>query len=689
MPKERKPVEGSPNETDGTYTKTFWFTREHYSNKEINYYGTYVKALETNIVACATELLVRWYLKCCKFKYVSALKSTSMDDWLEQHFGMNWEDISIDFVKERNKLADTILKSVEERNGTTHIEIVMELGKPLNDKELKELACHWNENEEKIYSRIKELFTVLTEAQIVGLVHLDLKPGNLLSVTRNGREWGEEWGVEEWDEEWKDVWVLNDMDSALILNPERQRKTYRADSTLGYAAMEQIGVNDADYELNNEKIGCYTDVFAASVIAYRMLNYGIFPPGLTGLPQKKLEGELFIKGNDQDKRDEYGFKLPANGNPEIKDIIMTGLTVNFEKRPTAAAMLTHLKAMPLRPFNWYHEAVPVESEVVPIEPEEDPSEDEKRMRSRRIKNNILLIAAACLLLGVLVWKPLMQMLSASQKPANGQAEAQTSAVVSETQPPAGTKISTEPLITTVQTEDTAVTQTDPPEATTVPVTEDSSKGNGTKKGVENNESGGGGVVYPPDDAPADRSESQQETEESASETESPFVWEEVSYDIRNTDTGDYETLTGLEIRDCRDFAGGTLTIPDEIGGKSVIAIGASAFQTLRNRITALELPESVVFIGENAFADSFDGESLNLYFVRHIGARAFYNSGSLRKIELSPRLAHIGDYAFSEDAPSDEREIIYNMNSSKWRNLVDKGASPLGSEGLFNEPPLF
>ena len=292
----------------------------------------------------------------------------------------------------------------------------------------------------------------------------------------------------------------------------------------------------------------------------------------------------------------------------------------------------------------------------------------------------------------------MQMLSAKQKPANGQAEAQTSVIVTETQPPAETTLPTETLITTVQTEDAAVTQTDAQEdaqkVTTAPGKEESSKNDGSKNGGGNSESGGGGkpqviVVYPPDDDLTDRSESQQETEESASEPESPFVWEEVSYDIRNTDTGDYETLTGLEIRDCRDFAGGTLTIPAEIGGKSVIAIGANAFQNLRNRITALELPESVVFIGENAFADSFDGESLNLYFVRHIGARAFYNSGSLRKIELSPRLAHIGDYAFSEDAPSDEREIIYNMNSSQWRYLVDKGASPLGSEGLFNEPPLF
>ena len=286
------------------------------------------------------------------------------------------------------------------------------------------------------------------------------------------------------------------------------------------------------------------------------------------------------------------------------------------------------------------------------------------------------------------------MFSGKLPPGSETSEVQTTVTVTETQPPVETTITTEILITTVQTEDTAVTKTDPPEVTTTPGKEESSKNDGSKNGGSNSESGGGGkpqviVVYPPDDDPTDKSDLQQKTEESASEPECPFVWAEVSYGIRNTITGDNETLTGLEIRDCRDFAGGTLTIPAEIGGKPVIAVGANAFQNLRNRITALELPESVALIGDYAFADSFDGESLNLYYVRHIGARAFYNSGSLRKIELSPRLAHIGDYAFSEDAPSDEREIIYNMNSSKWRNLVDKGASPLGSEGLFNEPPLF
>ncbi len=671
MPEERKPVEGRPNEADGTFTKIFWFEKHHYP-EGLNDEEFEKMQMET-ITACATELLVRWYLKCRKFKYVSELKCTDKDSWLKRNTGDNGAKISRDFVNTRDELAKNILEHVTSQ---PHIKITMELGRPVD---LRNLAVHWKENKDQIYRRIKELFHLLTEAQSVGLVHVDLKISNLLCVTRYTED-----GTPQ-----EDVWVLNDMDSSIILSQEQAERTYRADKTPGYAPPEVLGANTDDYEKSNEKIGFHTDVFLASMIAYRMLNNGKFPTELSMFPEKaRIEDFGRIKYLQEEKK-EYGIPLPKYGKQWLIDIIMTGLTADETNRPDASDILEHLESE--TPYNRYHKAGAVKSEA-------DPSEAEKRKRSRRTKNNILLIAAACLLFGVLAWKPLMQMLSAKQKPANGQAEAQTSAVVSETQPPAETKISTEPLITTVQTEDTAVTQTDAQEdaqkVTTAPGKEESSKNDGSKNGGSNSESGGGGkpqviVVYPPDDDPTDKSNLQQETEESASEPESPFVWEEVSYDIRNSDTGDTEPLTGLEIRDCRDFAGGTLTIPSEIDGKPVIAIGNSAFEDLGNRITSLELPDSVVYIGDNAFANSFDGERLNLYYVRHIGARAFYNSGSLQKIELSPGLVHIGDYAFSEDAPSDEREIIYNMNSSKWRNLVDKGASPLGSEGLFNEPPLF
>lgn len=113
-------------------------------------------------------------------------------------------------------------------------------------------------------------------------------------------------------------------------------------------------------------------------------------------------------------------------------------------------------------------------------------------------------------------------------------------------------------------------------------------------------------------------------------------------------------------------AGTEVRVPETIGKSTVTAIGRGAFasdcglcggrvyttatleqQRQRRMITKVVLPESVDFIGDNAFSAMPSLVEINIPGgVTEIGGTAFYQCVSLEKIVIPDKVKHIGEYAF-------------------------------------------
>lgn len=90
-----------------------------------------------------------------------------------------------------------------------------------------------------------------------------------------------------------------------------------------------------------------------------------------------------------------------------------------------------------------------------------------------------------------------------------------------------------------------------------------------------------------------------------------------------------------------------VSIPSEIGGSTVTAIGASAFQGNAN-ISSISLPDTVTQIGQEAFADCTSLSSVSLpSSLKQIGIGAFYGCSSLNSIAIPDSVTTISDEAFA------------------------------------------
>ena len=79
---------------------------------------------------------------------------------------------------------------------------------------------------------------------------------------------------------------------------------------------------------------------------------------------------------------------------------------------------------------------------------------------------------------------------------------------------------------------------------------------------------------------------------------------------------------------------------------SVIGIGDKAFAKNAN-IASVSLPDSVEFIGKNAFAWCPSLQSIKMNGVKFIDDRAFMGDAKLSEIEFSDKLSEIGAKAFA------------------------------------------
>ena len=89
-----------------------------------------------------------------------------------------------------------------------------------------------------------------------------------------------------------------------------------------------------------------------------------------------------------------------------------------------------------------------------------------------------------------------------------------------------------------------------------------------------------------------------------------------------------------------------LIIPAEIDGMTVETLGAGSKISGLDKITYIQLPDTVKTIGTSAFSGYTSLTNIDLKNVETIGASAFYNCTGLEKITLPDILTSIGGYAF-------------------------------------------
>lgn len=114
-----------------------------------------------------------------------------------------------------------------------------------------------------------------------------------------------------------------------------------------------------------------------------------------------------------------------------------------------------------------------------------------------------------------------------------------------------------------------------------------------------------------------------------------------SGDYEYTDNGDGTcTITGYT------GAGGDITIPDTLGGLTVIEIGDRAFYD-NAAITSVDMPDSVVTIADYAFGKCRQLSSITMSGkLQTIGYRAFEYVEKLKSISIPDSVSEIGERAF-------------------------------------------
>jgi len=115
---------------------------------------------------------------------------------------------------------------------------------------------------------------------------------------------------------------------------------------------------------------------------------------------------------------------------------------------------------------------------------------------------------------------------------------------------------------------------------------------------------------------------------------------DAEYDYEINEDGSGITVTAYSGSDS------SLTVPDEIDGYTVTAVGRSAFEN-KTGLSKIELPDTVKTIGEYAFDNCSALSKVALgKSVESIGDCAFSSCESLTTIELPEGLLKIGDFAF-------------------------------------------
>ena len=204
-----------------------------------------------------------------------------------------------EFLKEARTLASfnspyfVHVREFFNENGTAYIVMDFVEGTGL-DKEIGSCGkMPW----ERVLSLMKPLMLELDKMHKLGLIHRDIKPGNIrISKDKNTGE---------------DRLILLDFGSARHFVSQNVTKTYTAMITSGFSPLEQYS--------ERSRQGPYTDIYAVCATIYAALT-GVVPPAATD----RVSGEVDIQPFSS-----FGVNVPE----KIEKAISHGLAVKGADRP--------------------------------------------------------------------------------------------------------------------------------------------------------------------------------------------------------------------------------------------------------------------------------------------------------------------------------------------------------------------
>lgn len=124
----------------------------------------------------------------------------------------------------------------------------------------------------------------------------------------------------------------------------------------------------------------------------------------------------------------------------------------------------------------------------------------------------------------------------------------------------------------------------------------------------------------------------------------------------------------------RYHGGGELTVPSEVAGQTVYALGEDCFADC-TQLTAVNLPDTLASIGDGAFCGCTSLRGIAIPdSVNVIGEKAFYGCSALEAVSISGHVRDIREDAFDEC--SYLGYIFYGGLHDEWMSLYDEFINP-------------
>lgn len=545
---------------------------------------------------CANEIICRTYLKIIGFRYIAdtkdievysekdekeAAKTTELTNYLKNLTDEN--DIKNNFDDIRDNLENTIKELQCEK-----IIIYIEIGDDIKNN-FNIIAENYENNKDEINSHIKEVFEMLKALHNLNFLHLDIKPGNFLYAKRDG----------------KTSILFNDFDTSFILNPKSMSCYTDSYGSPPYSAPEMLGCFYGDFE---KKVDYKTDIFMAGLICYQLLNDNMLPQKI-----QEYKGKLddTVNNIDYDTKDlvedlkdhytcisqkEENISPPQHGDKQYVNAVMEALSINPDDRPTVEEILHIL----------------------------DPNKSSPNKLKVLFK---CLIATIGLFMGLLlVTLVLNDNFKRNDNTDNTSTEsiAVTSTANTETTTITQTVVST---YTGTETQDTVTTLTSPTTIVSSKITD--IKHENTTNEENKNETDTKSATVEDSSIVTAKNETEPTSDHTTYMTESTetTVTEPVfEYVQAIVEGGDYfDDVSGIMITGFNGNLPDDFSIPDQINGENVVAIGDDAFSGCD--IKSLVVPDTVFKIGARAFrscpylSDIYLGKNVII-----IGEQAFFNS---------------------------------------------------------------
>ena len=541
---------------------------------------------------CANELLCRQFLKDKKSTFITNLvviEPESVQALLDE---IDTDKVRCDFWGERDRL-DKALRTV-----SGNVTLFIELGTSDTKALFKDYALDYSHHEAEILSIIRRLFEMVSVMQKIGFVNTDIKADNLIYSERDNEP----------------SLIMNDFDTSFILN---------TDKGIRFKAIDKHPFTEPAPELvgwhTENRVGNWTDMFIAGILAYRLLNNFDYPEAffnaktsISDITERYFEYQRLFNSLGEG---ESTIEPPANGSDELKSVILAALRVTPEERPNASDVLEVLDCAAEKTKEYCGSTLSSDisednAEVIPVE----------TVKKRSWLSFVLFAIPVTAFVGIISFVLLNQL----------QRETYTGDV---SEPPY--VVSGQTTVTDKKTElpSAAISETFSSQTATEAINTEPA----TKKATEKTTSttakaniGKGSEVSQsehitvPEDVPEPPIEPVEEYTEAVTETpteaSSPF-----SYAIKEIDgQGIFTNVTGIEINGYNNVGEipAVLEIPEAIDGTKVVSIAADAFSGCD--IEEVIIPDSVVNICD----------------------RAFCNCPVLWKATLGKNVAMIGEQAF-------------------------------------------